>query len=219
MSNILTIAYCVEGTTDGRFLESIISRTFEDLALECDGQIEVFDPIPIPLHKQDGFAAGVLAAAGEAFRVGINVLCLHVDADDDDDTSAMEHRIKPAFAGVATAARVCNNLVAIIPIQMSEAWMLAEIGLLKEEIGTALSDQDLGLTRAPESIADPKEVIINAVRIAQQDLPRRRDRITIADLYRPIGQKVSLERLQQLSSYAKFRAAVTEAYKRLNYLS
>jgi hypothetical protein len=45
MANILTIAYTTEGTTDERFLKSIISKVFEDAAFDCESQIEIFDPV------------------------------------------------------------------------------------------------------------------------------------------------------------------------------
>jgi hypothetical protein len=45
MSKQIIIAVATEGTTDIRFLESIIQRTFEKIAFECSDLIEVFDPI------------------------------------------------------------------------------------------------------------------------------------------------------------------------------
>ena len=45
MANILTIAYTTEGSTDERFLNTIIKKVFEEVAFECDGVIEVYDPV------------------------------------------------------------------------------------------------------------------------------------------------------------------------------
>ncbi len=148
------------------------------------------------------------------------VLCVHVDADADADTIAYQTRIGPAFDAVAKQEEtLCKNLVAIVPVHMTEAWMLADKELLKQEIRTTKSDQELGLARRPETIADPKETIKTAIRIAFEDAPRRkRNRITISDLYQPIGQQVSLEKLASLPSYVKFRDAVREVFVKLNYL-
>ena len=41
--------------------------------------------------------------------------------------------------------------VIIVPIQMTESWMLAEKELLKKEIGTDKTDIELGIHRDPES--------------------------------------------------------------------
>ncbi|MCO6491039.1 MAG: hypothetical protein J5I98_21660 [Phaeodactylibacter sp.] len=49
MSNIVTIGFVTEGTTDVRFLENIIKRAFEEIAFDCSGEIEVYDPINLGL--------------------------------------------------------------------------------------------------------------------------------------------------------------------------
>lgn len=114
---------------------------------------------------------------------------------------------------------MCRNIVPIIPVHMTESWMLADIELLKNEIGTTLSNVDLGLNRMPESVAQPKDLINNAIRISRTGLVRRRrHELTINQLYQPIGQKIALDRLDQLPSYAKFKEAVRAAYRKLNYL-
>jgi len=219
MSNIVTMAFTAEGTTDQRFLESIIKRTFEEVAFQCEGLIEVYDPVYIKFPKKDGFAAGVSAVALEAFNVGINILCIHVDADDKDDSEVVQHKITPSFNAVAELkGNVCKNLVAIIPVYMSESWMLADKGLLKDEIDTTKSDDELGIQKDVESIPDPKILIKSAIRIAQSHLSKRRSRITINDLYQPIGQKLPIHKLEELPSFKKFKLSVEEAFRKLHYL-
>ena len=168
MSNILTIGYTVEGSTDQRFLHNIIRRTFEEIALDCKGMIEVYEPVYIKFDRKNGFAEDVLNLSAQAFRRGINIFCIHVDADGATDEVAWAHKLVPAFEIVAQSANseTCKNLVAVVPVYMSEAWMLADKSLLKEEIGTELSNQDLQLTQAPERIANPKQSIEMALNIA-----------------------------------------------------
>ncbi len=50
MSKQLIIALATEGTTDIRFLKSIIQRTFEKLAFECQDPVEIFEPICLDLE-------------------------------------------------------------------------------------------------------------------------------------------------------------------------
>jgi hypothetical protein len=220
MSNILTIAYVTEGKTDQRFLENIIRKTFEDVAFECEGEIEVYDPVYLKSKNLEKFVDDIVSSAGEALRRGINVLCVHVDADDVDDKSVRENKIGPALRAIKELPpeEACKILVAIIPIQMSESWMLADKELLKSEIGTDKSNQELGIDKNPEAVADAKFVIKRALDIAQAHLPRRRRRIEIAELYQPIGQKVAIEKLSELRSYCRFRDEVRAAFKELNYL-
>ena len=81
------------------------------------------------------------------------------------------------------------------------------------------NDRDLGIDRSPEADANPKQTIEDTIRIARRDLTKRRRRdLTIAELYAPIGQKVSLNMLEGLPSYQKFKEALRGAFKKLNYL-
>ncbi len=75
MGNILTIAYHVEGTTDERFLGNIIQRTFEQIAFECDGSIEVYPIVNFKSPKENGFVENMEVMAVQAFKEGIQVLC------------------------------------------------------------------------------------------------------------------------------------------------
>lgn len=220
MSNILTIAYVTEGKTDQRFLENIIRKTFEDVAFECEGEIEVYDPIYLKSKKLQKFVDDIVSSAKEALLRGINVLCVHVDADDVDDKSVRENKLNPGLRAIMelSSEDACKILVTIIPIQMSESWMLADKELFKSEIGTDKSNHELGIDKNPESIADPKSLIIKALDIAQAHLPKRRSRIEIAELYQPIGQKISIQKLSSLRSYQSFREEVRNAFKELNYL-
>lgn len=149
------------------------------------------------------------------------ILCVHADADAPDSSGCFQHKISPAFEQVTLSAhtQLCKLLVAVVPVRMTEAWMLAETDLLKKEIGTTKSDAELGLNRNPESIANPKRLIADAIRIARQDeVKRRRRELSIEELYLPIGQKVSLTALERLPAYQQFKEAVRSAFRQLNYL-
>jgi len=219
MSKQIIIGFTTEGTTDVRFLESIIQRSFEDMAFECSEQIEVFPVLYI--EKQTGdFVQVVKTYAREAEKRGVMVLCVHTDADDATDAKTFNSKIIPAFTAVLnTNDDLCKNLVAIVPIQMTEAWMLSDKNLIKFEIGTDKSDVELGIDKFPEVYSNPKQILEDAIRIARQDLTKRRRReLTIAELYSPIGHKLALNSLENLPSYQKFKEAVRWAFRILNYL-
>lgn len=220
MSNIVTIAYTTEGTTDQRFLESIIRKTFEEIAYECESEIEVFDPVYIKFTKKQEFVKDVLDVSIHAYKIGMNVLCVHVDADAHNDKDVTEFKIVPVREALSElrVEEACKIFVPIIPIHMSEAWMLADKELLKEELGTNKTDIELDIIRSPESISDPKTVIENAIRIVQEHLPKRRNKVTLGELYQPIGQKIGIEKLEALSSFKKFKSSVRNAFVDLNYL-
>lgn len=222
MSQIITVGFITEGTTDIRFLSGIIRRTFDEVAWECQQEIEVYPPMPLDVSKQGlTFSDYVLEAARSAEADRLMVLCVHADADDDSDTKTVNNLIAPAFlyTRLRLSPHINPNMVAIIPVRMTEAWMLVDKDALKEEIGTDKTDAQLGLTRLPESIANPKETIKEAIRLAFDHRPRRsRNQVSVSELYEPLGAIVSLERLALLPSYQKFREAVREAFRQLNYL-
>lgn len=213
----------VEGKTDTRFLQSVVQRTLETVAFECTGLIDIF-LIPIEIHKTSlNFVEQILAAAQQAKTdYDMHLLCVHTDADGISAQPSYQNKIRPAQAKLQSCNNdeYCTLLTAIIPIQETEAWMLADTALLKKEIGTDKTDTELGIHRPPETVARPKEIIENAITIAKQNLTRkRRHELTIANLYLPIGQAIDLEQLEKLSSYQDFKENVRTAFKALNLLN
>ncbi len=211
-----------EGNTDLRFLESIVKRTFEEIAFdECTGELEI--SVHLYTEKSDsGFIDYVKKASKSCMEYYyIMVLCVHLDADSTTDDKVFANKIKPAQDALSELdeSEYCRILTAIVPVQMTEAWMMADKELLKKEIGTSKSDEHLGIDKKPEAYSDPKKTIEDAIRTAREDLTKKRRReLKIDELYSLIGQKTSIEKLNQLPSYSKFKDAVRDAYKRLGYL-
>ena len=219
MAKQLIIGLHAEGVTDKRFLESVIKRTFEEVAFECTGDIEILDIQIIEVAKKSFIEDACNAARDSYEKYGVMVLCIHTDTDKPSDKVAFQNRILPAFKAIQKLEEeACKNLVAVVPIQMIESWMLADKDLLKEELGTNKSDKQLGIEKKPESLTDPKKAISEAIKIAFEDKPRRRKRPEIGEFYRPLGQKIKLEALEKIPSYCKFKKEVRQAFKTLNYL-
>lgn len=211
MSQIITIGYIVEGSTDVRFLENIIRRTFEDIALLCEREIEIYSVTSIKANKGLTFVEQIQEAIKDADVQGIEFVCIHCDADDRNDEHVQEYKIAPAFEACESFIVEKNiKLLSLIPVYMTEAWMLADKSVFKDEISTRLNDQELGINRPAESYNDPKSIIKEAIRISQQGIARRRQKLDIADLYSPLGQKISLDSLKRLSSYQKFFQRIEE---------
>lgn len=211
-----------EGNTDIDFLQSIVEKTLQAIAFDCSGQLDI-DVLPIKINKTNvDFPHQVLNAAKKGFDdFGIQIICVHTDADAATSTATYAYKINPATLELDKQNDIdcCKILVAIVPIQETESWLLADKELLKQEIGTDKTDNELGINRLPETIANPKEVIETAIRIAREDLgQRRRKHLSIGDLYLPIGQRVDLDKLAHLSSYQDFKNNVIVAFKQLNLL-
>jgi hypothetical protein len=216
----LFIGLFTEGTTDQAFLKSIVEKGFIKIGMECHTDLEIFIH-ELKIEKTGlGFSEQVMKASKIGVdEFGISVLCVHTDSDDPDDIRAFE-KISDALGILSeTGDSHCKLVTPIVPVQMIEAWMLADKDLLRKEIGTDKSDNDLDINRNPETIPNPKIIIENAIRIAREDFSKRRRRdLTISELYQPIGQKIDLQKLEILPSFRKFIEAVRETYRSLNYL-
>lgn len=222
MSNFILAGLFTEGTTDVRFLHSVVERTLQDVAFDCTGDIET-KVEAISINKKDlNFNTQVLEASKEAFdKFGVLLLFVHTDSDDFDDDSVFKTKIYPANLILSEQDEnlYCKNMVAIVPIKMTESWMIADKLLLKEEIGINKSDTELGINLNPENLNDPKNVIIEIIRLSKDETTKRKRSkgLKISDLYQIIGQKIELSELEKLSSYVKFKNSLIEKLRELNF--
>ncbi len=123
----IIIALATEGSSDHRFLPNIIQRTFERVAFEDQQEIEIFEPICLSQISGENIQEKAKQYAIQAVEKGAMVLCFHADADDKTDENAFKERINLAFNAIKSdKGDLCKNLVAIVPIQMTEAWILAD---------------------------------------------------------------------------------------------
>jgi len=221
MTKQLFIGIFTEGSTDQKFLQSIVEKSFINIGMECHTDLEVYIH-EINIDKTGlKFSDQVLAASKYGImNFGISVLCLHTDADDKNDIVAFRKIENALIELLKKDDSFCKILTPIVPVQMIESWMLADKDLFKKEIGTNKTDNELNINRNPESISDPKFVIENAIRKAREELPKRKRKdLTIGELYLPIAQKIDFEKLNTLPSFRKFTEAIRNTYRSLNYLN
>lgn len=221
MSNFILAGLFTEGTTDNRFLSSVVERTLEEVAYDCTGDIET--KVEIIAIKKTGlnFNEQVLEASRYAFeKFGITLLFVHTDSDLPSDELIFQTKIIPAQKTLLEQDNnYCKNMIAIVPIQMSESWMIADKELLKDEIGIEKSDAELEIHLNPESITNPKSIIENIIRLSKEELTKRKRNkgLVISDLYQIIGQKIEISELDKLSSYMKFKTSLINKLRELNF--
>lgn len=217
----LYIGYTGEGNTDKRFLSEIIFNTFTDVAMDCPKDINIEDLVWIKVEKRP-FVDMMVEASGEAARTGLSIFCIHADADKKSLSEVMRDKFLPLYRKLEHESDqvYCKTIVTVIPITETEAWMLADKELLKEKINAKdKTEVELGIEKHPESYTDPKMVIMNAIRIAQQGkTKRRRKDLSIADLYEELGQAIPIAKLRTIPSFCDFERSVRDAFKSLGYL-
>jgi len=220
-SKQLFIGLISEGTTDTRFLFSVVERTIDELILKFGGKVE----INIEELKKDSGKKFVnqivdanLAHQKENF---INILLVHSDADYKDDSKVLNEKFIPLFENIKLNDELmCKEIVPVIPIYMIESWMLADIDLFLYEISTNKTKSELGLNGNPETFTNPKNKIKEALHIINQEKPKKRRKdLQINDLYQIIGQKIEIDKLINLNSFDKFYKQVSESLQKLNYIN
>lgn len=218
----LFIGFTVEGTTDTRFLKEIIQTVFEETAYECSTDVEIEDVRIVDVPKTTFVETMLEASRKAAIDYGMSVLCIHADSDARTIEDVTNNKFNPLVEALNEVdnENYCKSIVPIIPIQMTEAWMLADKELLKEKIGAKNKQNiDLGIEKSPESYADPKETIKDAIRIAQAEkVKRKRNELTINDLYEELGQSISLNDLREIPSFCVFEGSVKSAFRSLGYI-
>lgn len=223
MSNFILAGLFTEGTTDVRFLKAVVKNTLDNVAFDCTGDIET-ELVVVDIEKKNlDFNNQLLKASLKAGELGAVILFVHADSDDVNDLNTFKNKINPALSFIDNQdiqGEFCKDIVAIVPVFMTESWMLADKELLKEEIGVEENDADLGIDKKPEEINDPKKAIEDVIRKSKENLTKRRRSkgLLISDLYQIIGQKIELEKLQELTSYNKFKDSLRDSLRNLNYL-
>ena len=227
MAKQLFISFSGEGPTDYRFLLPIIKRTVDAVIFDCcDFDVEVDEISEIKISKTGkSFSEYVIDATQKALENGSQLLVIHTDSDKETYNERYQHKFIPAYQALkdnnTTDIKAFEKeLIPIIPIRMIEAWMLADPDLLKSEINTQLTNAELKIIGNPESIADPKAKISEAIRIAKEkETHRRKVSINSIDsLYEIIGSKIDLGKLKQLSAYNFFIEELKRALKEIGYL-
>ena len=218
----LFIGFTVEGTTDTRFLTQVIQNVFEETALDSRTEIAIEDVRLVNVPKTTFVDTMLIASRQAVSEYGMMVLCIHADSDASTVENVTEYKFNPLTAALIPLNddEYCKTIVPVIPIHMTEAWMLADKELLKIKIDARdKRDIDLGLHRAPESYADHKQTIEDAIRIAQAGkTKRRRNDLSIVDLYGELGQSIKMERLRTIPSFNVFENNVRSAFKNLGYI-
>lgn len=223
MTTLVTALYA-EGSTDHRFLPLLIQRTaVQILSRRGRSIIDVLEPMQVmPATKAVRAEEKILAVARQVH--GYHFLFIHADADAPTVEMALQQRVEPGLALIHKAQqqreRICADVVPIIPIQMTEAWMLADANALIEVIGIASPSRlDFPKPQQVEAIADPKEQLTQIVEAAFANRTRRvRRRYRIAEFYEPLGRTVNLSVLWQVPSYQRFVADLTQALLTLNFI-
>ncbi len=217
MSTLSLALYC-EGPTDQHFLPMIIQRTAQDVL--CQYATNTVEALPVQVVKAAKQEQGrdILEASSKAF--GYHILIVHKDADSRSYEETKIQCFEPGRVLVSDACEpVCKNLVPVIPVRETEAWMIADRETLRDVLEIRERLQNLGLhgkAKLVENISDPKVTFNTVVAIAEAERGNRR--ISRPELYEALAQEIRLERLKQVRAYQYFVSDLIKAFEEIRII-
>lgn len=190
----LTYAIVADGGTD-RVLQPIIDHSIRCL----DSDVEILEP---DFDKRRGPIGDYL----ERYRQGSMLVFAHRDAE------AMGHK-----ARVSEFARIRDQrVVPVIPVRMTEAWLLIDPTAIARAAGRPGATVDLPPVQRIEQLPDPKAMLEQLLLTAAGDpTGRSRDRFKrkmTAHRVNVASYITDFSRLHALAAYTAFVDRLRDAY-------
>jgi hypothetical protein len=217
----LLLALYAEGHTDERFLPVIVQRTADHILRQRALTIvDVLEPLSL---EADTAASSreerILSVAKQA--AGFHALIVHADADAPTADDALRDRFEPGRQMVEESENdVCRDLLPIIPIRMTEAWMMVDVEAFREVVGTDLRVEELGFPARPhqvEAVQDPKQklgIALNRI-FARR---RWRKKARLGQYYEPLARHIRLDRLENVPAFQQFTNDLTNVLENLHFV-
>ncbi|MBB4906999.1 hypothetical protein [Actinophytocola algeriensis] len=165
----IRIVFLREGTSDSGIVPHI-----EAIAANHDLDVSVTDPELDRLPKPPGLAVAAKLRAVLEMGGVYDLIVVHRDADNQ----GVDARVDEIAAAVAVVTADVPH-VPVVPVRMTEAWLLTSEDEVRRVAGNPTGRMPLGLPNlgALERIADPKELLRDALATASGVSGRRLDQV------------------------------------------
>lgn len=166
---LLTGLFVAEGSSDAPLADIVVS-----LFLEQGFELTLTQPDFGLLPKVRKDVESRLRACVQLLGGAVDVIVVHRDADSTGP-DARRQEIETA----AAACEVGRVLVPVIPVRMTEAWLLLDEAAIRMVAGNPTGRSRLSLPRLHEAerLANPKAALQAALLDAASVTGRRRDRL------------------------------------------
>jgi hypothetical protein len=161
-----------------------------------------------PLAKRPENLAQRIVRALELYPA--DLLFVHRDAErESPDVRYAE--IEQARA----ESRVAVPIVSVVPVRMTEAWLLFDVPAIRRAAGNPNGTDSLRIpVRDAESVADPKGLLKESIRIASGLSGRRFGRFNLSSaVYRAVEYIDDFTPLRTLPSFRKLEADLANAVR------
>jgi Domain of unknown function (DUF4276) len=214
-----------EGSTDGKFLPQVIKRTAEAILAQND-QHDIKVPLPDCLWEKPAKAVKRVECILHIARqtAEYDALIIHSDGDDRGYEQTVVELFQPGKNRVLSASmheNVCVDLVPLIPVRMTEAWMLADPDALCTVLDKKVNARTLGIpikAKLVEKDFNPKTTLDHVIKCAYPSASKSQRQKFKHELYKELGQEISLKRLSDVPSYQQFMEDLTSTLQMLNFI-
>ena len=188
--------FVCEGPSDIPLIDHI-----QRLLIECDQPDPDGEPWHYGARVADKIRKGREAAGGRP-----DLLFVHRDADK----AGAEARYREIEAAVREVAQDGTSWIGVVPVRMTEAWLLLDEAAIRDVVGKpgGRAPLDLPAPGCAERMADPKERLRDALLAASGNQGRRRRRFDreFPRLRRQLLQELPIGgELERLESWVRFR--------------
>lgn len=159
-----------EGSSDDALIPHLETLCIDQGATEVTGTAPDFERLP----ESIGHTVQAKLAAAIQLEPSANLIFIHRDADTRDPKPRYDE-----IAGAMAANPFRGEHVALVPVQATEAWLLADEHAIRRAAYRPNGTRPLGLPAAShiERTANPKQVLKTALVSASELAGRRLDRI------------------------------------------
>jgi hypothetical protein len=204
-----------EGNSDYDFLPVLLERALNRLCLPHHLRVAPVQVLRVKV-QQDECRHEAVCRTAKAAASGMTLLFYHYDGSADPGREEKKYWL-PLLRFWDTYA-LGRPLVKVVPVREMESWALADADVLRRIAGSSWNVKDVfeadRLSRV-ECLSDPKRTLKDIVASGRR---RRRAGREAADYLALIAETMSLDCLENVSSYRLWRAETDEALRGLRLI-
>jgi hypothetical protein len=135
-----------------------------------------------------------------------DVLFVHRDAEAEPP----EQR-RTEILNALQAATVDIEAICVVPVRMAEAWLIVDEDAIRSASGNPRGRKLLNLPRgdAIERLADPKEVLFDALRVASEHTGRRLSKLRVEERRHRVAEIMNYGHLRLLAAFRNLETELT----------
>ncbi|WP_075742612.1 DUF4276 family protein [Actinoalloteichus sp. GBA129-24] len=210
----------VEGTSDDHFLSGLVGRVLRDIGLSAQGaDFDVAEPVCLVRCGERPFTS--FARQVSDMRPLPSLVFLHFDT-----AGSLERESDHAFVPMTRAwashdlPEKTIRLLPLAPVREMESWALADLDEVNRFAGRDVRRSKVferELINEVERLSDPKKTLDDALR-SGSGRRGRRQRMAAEDFFPVLAERIRLDQLGRVPSFARWRADTVAALHELGFL-